>query len=873
MREFPALDVSRTESALYRRTAERTIRKMAGFDPIRWQAVSPYLDRALEMTREDLAGWLTTLRAELPAIASDLEKLLADREALGAASFLDDGVAVPMASGLESGRGRRLDALTPGTRLGTYEIVALLGAGGMGEVYRAKDLRLGRDIALKVLPARMSADAGRLARFEREARTVASLNHPNIVMLHSVEDDGDMRFLTMELVEGQSLDDALAPGGLPIPRVIELGIALADALAAAHEKGVVHRDLKPGNVMLTRDGRVKVLDFGLAKLASSDAVQEPSPTATVAPTISCEGSIMGTVPYMAPEQIRGEAVDARTDLFALGIVLYELTSGTRPFTGETHADIGHAILHDAPKRLSSLRSDLPQDLERIIGACLEKEPGKRAQTALDVSKTLRGLRKELERSDPARPLEPAAPKAGSIAVLPFVNRSASADDEYFSDGLADELLNVLAKIKGLRVTARTSSFNFKGKNASIAEIGRALHVATVLEGSVRKAGNRVRISVQLVSVSDSVQLWSETYDRILEDIFAVQDDIAKSVVRELRTTLLGEEASSNASGEARAEVAIAAKGRGTDPEAHRLYLLARYMNDRLTPEETARAIQYLHDALERDPGFAFAWAELSRAYSNQAINAWTPVAEGYERSRDAATRALALEPDLAEGHSAIGWIRMLYDWDWLGAEASFDRALQLAPGNALVLRRAGALAETLGRLEQAITLCRQAVEKDPLNSGSYTNLGGALMGSDRFVEAEQAYRRACDLAPLRGNTFSVLALALLAQGRGEEAVEAASREPHSAFRNHALAIVHHTLGHRVESDEVLRELFAKHGEDFAYQIAEVLAVRGEADMAFEWLERALGYRDSGLAQAKESRYLRSLHSDPRWGVFLGRMGF
>jgi len=554
MKEFPTLDVRRTESALYRRAAERTIRKMPGFDPIRWQAVSPYLDKALEMTREDLAAWLTTLRAELPAIASDLDMLLADREALGATSFLDDGAAVPMAAGLESGQDRSVDALTAGTRLGTYEIVALLGVGGMGEVYRAKDLRLGREIALKVLPARMSADAGRLARFEREARTVASLNHPNIVMLHSVEDDGDIRFLTMELVEGQSLDHALAPGGLPIPRVIELGISLADALAAAHEKGVVHRDLKPGNVMLTRDGRVKVLDFGLAKLASHDAFPEPSLTATVAPTISYAGSIMGTVPYMSPEQIRGETVDARTDLFALGIVLYELTSGTRPFMGETHADIGHAILHDAPQRLSSLRSDLPHDLERIIGACLEKDPGERAQTALDVSKTLRGLHKELERSDPGAPVKPAAPKAASIAVLPFVNRSASADDEYFSDGLADELLNVLAKIKGLRVTARTSSFNFKGKNASIAEIGRALQVATVLEGSVRKSGNRVRISVQLVSVSDSVQLWSETYDRILEDIFAVQDDIAKSVVRELRTTLLGEEANSNASGEARAEV-------------------------------------------------------------------------------------------------------------------------------------------------------------------------------------------------------------------------------------------------------------------------------------------------------------------------------
>jgi tetratricopeptide (TPR) repeat protein len=297
------------------------------------------------------------------------------------------------------------------------------------------------------------------------------------------------------------------------------------------------------------------------------------------------------------------------------------------------------------------------------------------------------------------------------------------------------------------------------------------------------------------------------------------------------------------------------------------------MDDRLTPEETAKAIEYLHDALERDPQHAFAWAELSRAYSNQAINCWTPVAEGYERSRDAAMRALALEPDLAEGHSSIGWVRMLYDWDWRGAEASFARALQLAPGNSLVLRRAGALAEHVGRIEEAVALCRQAVEQDPLNSGSYTNLGGALMGAERFAEAEQAYRRACDLAPRRGNTSSALALALLAQGRREEALATASREPDDAFRNHALAIVHHAAGHRVESDEALRELFAKHGEDFAYQIAEAHAVRGEADAAYDWLERALSNRDSGLPQAKSSPYLRSLHGDPRWGVFLRKMGF
>ena len=839
---------------------------MPRFDRTRWQAVSPYLEKALDLSGEELAAWLTSLRASQSAIAADLEMLLGDRDALAATSFLEDEASPAPAPG--SGH-----ALLPGSRLGAYEIVALLGAGGMGEVYRARDLRLGRDIALKLLPARMSSDAGRLARFEREARAVASLNHPNIVTLHSVEDEGSVRFLTMELVEGRGLDTALATGGLPVPRIIELGVALADALAAAHEKGVVHRDLKPANVMLTADGRVKVLDFGLAKLAAPDPFPERSPEETAVSPLTGAGSIMGTALYMAPEQIRGEGVDARTDLFALGIVLYELAGGVRPFAGESHEALRAAILLSAPKPLSTLRPDLPRNLERLIGACLEKDASARPRSARDVSEALRRLHKEMERRSSDALARPGSGETASIAVLPFANRSASADDEYFSDGLADELLNVLARIKGLRVTARTSSFNFKGTDTSIAEIGRALDVATVLEGSVRKAGNRVRISVQLVNVSDSSHLWSETYDRIVEDIFAVQDDIAQAVVKELRSTLLGESAAPGASGETKAEVAQAAKGRGSDPEAHRMFLLARYMNDRLTPEESAKAIEYLQDALKRDPRHAFAWAELSRTWSTQAINSWTPVAQGYERSRDAALRALALEPDLAEGHSAIGWVRMLYDWDWRGAEASFARALQLAPGNALVLRRAGAMAQTLGRTEEAIALCRRAVEQDPLNSGSYTNLGGALMCADRFEEAEQAHRRACDLAPRRGNTFSALAMALLAQGRGEEAQAEASREPNEAFRGQALAIVHHAAGRRTESNEVLRELHEKYGNVFAYQIAEIHAVRGEADAAFECLERAHASRDSGLPAALTSPCLRSLHGDPRWQVFLGKMGY
>jgi serine/threonine protein kinase/tetratricopeptide (TPR) repeat protein len=752
--------------------------------------------------------------------------------------------------------------LSPQSRLGTYEIVGPLGAGGMGEVYRARDTRLGREVAIKVLPADVASSPDRLARFEREARTVAGLNHPNIVVLHSVEDEDGIRFLTMELVEGQTLSTLVFPGGLQLPKLLELAIPLTDALVAAHEKGVIHRDLKPGNVMVTKEGRVKVLDFGLAKMMGTDApdTQGASFTATVESPISGEGHVVGTVPYMAPEQLQGEPVDARSDLFSLGIILYELASGRRPFQGDSNAEVTSSILRDTPEPLRRVRTDLPGDFTALIDHCLQKSPRERVQTALDVSNTLRRMRKVVERGEPEKP---ASDKVASIAVLPFVNRSRDEDDEYFSDGLADELLNVLSKIKGLRVTARSSSSHFKGTRDDTATIGQKLNVAALLEGSVRKAGNRIRVSVQLVQVSDSSHLWSETYDRTLEDIFAVQDDIAQSVVKELRTTLLGEAPDSDASGAAKAEVAQAAKGRGTDPEAHRLFLLARHLNDRRTSEDTAKAIGYLKEALALDPEFALAWAELSRAYVSEANTGWVPVAEGYQRAREAVERALSLDPNLPEGFARMAWIQMFHDWNFHDAEASFARALELAPGDAAVLRGAGLLASSLGRHEEAIGLLGRALEQDPLSSASYNNLGSALQAMDRFVEAEAAYRKALELAPQMAGTRDNLAETLLALGRGEEALAEAAREPLEPFRLWALAIVHHGLGHAVESDAALKEFVEKESEGWAYQIAEVYGVRGELDRAFEWLERAYTQRDPGLTGTKVSRSLRSIRAGAR----------
>jgi serine/threonine protein kinase/tetratricopeptide (TPR) repeat protein len=761
--------------------------------------------------------------------------------------------------------------LQSGKRLGIYEIIGPLGAGGMGEVYRGRDSRLGREVAIKVLPAAVASSPDRLARFEREARAIARLNHPNIVTIHSVEDENEIRFLTMELVEGQTLSMLVSRGGMPLSKLLDLAIPLTDALVAAHEKGVIHRDLKPGNVMVTREGRVKVMDFGLAKMMSDvpAAASQVSLTVTADHPISGEGNALGTPPYMAPEQLRGEAVDARSDLFSLGIILHELASGRRPFTGNTDVEIASAILRDAPEPLGRTRADLPQDLESLIGQCLEKDPRERIQTAMDVNNALRRMRKTLAGGEPEKP---GSDKRASIAVLAFANRSASVDDEYFSDGLADELLNVLSKIKGLRVTARASSFHFKGKNTPVAEIGKTLNVATLLDGSVRKAGNRIRVSVQLVNVADSSHLWSETYDRTLDDIFAVQDDIAQSVVKELRTTLLGEEADSDASGAARAEISAAAAGRGTDPEAHRLFLQGRYLYSQITKGGLTTGIEMLKRAVALDPSHALAWATLGMAYPWAAGTGLMPPDEGMNLGREAAQRALAIEPNLAEGHTALGLVQHWYEYDWSGAGASFTRALELAPGSADALQAAGMLEYCLARYDRALELLKRSMDADPLSMIGPSYVASVLHSVGRLKEAEIETR-----AMLARSTSSTrgrgrLALVILDQGRTEEALAEANAESLDMTKVWSLSIVYWTLGRRSESDEALAILERDHADGAAFQVAEVRAVRGEYDAAFEWLQRALEGRDAGVALVKVSPRLHALHGDSRWPAFLKRIG-
>jgi TolB-like protein/tetratricopeptide (TPR) repeat protein len=541
---------------------------------------------------------------------------------------------------------------------------------------------------------------------------------------------------------------------------------------------------------------------------------------------------------------------------------------------------------DQPFLLPVVIDATPEPAARVPDAFRERQwsriPDERAMAAFAerVTSLLAGGERPATDAVPAataptatRPAAaPTASDAPSIAVLAFANRSNDPNDEYFSDGLADELLTVLAKIRGLRVAARTSSFQFKGKNEDVAVIGRKLHVATVLEGSVRKSGNRVRISVQLVKVADGFQLWSETYDRTLEDIFAVQDDIAQTVVGALRETLLGASPDAVATHKLSREVAEACRGRSGNPEAFRLYLQGRFFIDRLTGPDIARGLEYLQAALDLDPDFALAHALKSRAHSYEGGWSLRSPQEATALARAAAQRSLALEPDLVEALLALATLQMWHDWDWAGARASLDRAMKLAPDNPEVLRDKGLFHCLVGELEAGVDYGLRATERDPLNAMGFYYLAFSLPALGRLQEAESACRKALELSPESIGLRLWLAIILDLQGRLEEAVATALDDTRTWSRCTALAGLYHRLGRSEESAAEMARLEATEAGHAAFQIAQVHAVRGEVDDAFAWLERAYDQRDAGVSLVKICPWFDNIHGDPRWDAFLRKVG-
>jgi serine/threonine protein kinase/tetratricopeptide (TPR) repeat protein len=619
-----------------------------------------------------------------------------------------------------SGRSGRLSLV--GRTLAHYRIDTAIGAGGMGEVYRATDMKLGRDVALKILPPDVASDPERLARFQREARAVAALNHPNVVTLYSVEESAGVHFLTMELIEGQPLERLIPANGLPVERIVEISGALAEALAAAHDKGIVHRDLKPANVMVTTEGRVKVLDFGLAKdvrAETSDGATQTSAGLTQA------GIVMGTPAYMSPEQISGRALDHRTDIFSLGVILHEMATGRRPFEGTSSAELVSSILRDSPPLVTDVRADLPDDLARVIRRCLEKDPRHRVQTARDVSNEFRDMTRTASRSAPT----PAstthaipAPDSGAartdegfwVAVLPFRGASGDADLEALADGLTEDVAAGLSRFPYLQVIAHNSAMAYQGRAADIRTVGRDLGARYVIEGSVRKRGRAIRVSAQLMDAVSGTQLWAEAYDREISDAgtFPVQDDLTDHIV------------TSVADGYGVLVRSMAAPTRERKVEelsASELVLRHYAFMQQVDPQEHAVLRAGLERALEREPNHAIAWACLSNLYLLEYYDRFNPCEKALERGREAAWRAVKIDPACQSGWKELAAVHF-FGRDFTTFRETAERAMSLNPRDGITWAYMAIMIGFSGDWERGLSLARRTIDLNRHHPGWYHNI-------------------------------------------------------------------------------------------------------------------------------------------------------
>ncbi len=801
------------------------------------------------------------------------------RHPSGISSLLEDLVR-PEGEGSADGGAWR-PAPVPGTVIGRFEIVRELGRGGFGVVYEALDRDLGRAVAFKLLRGSV-LPSSREERLLHEAEAAARLSHPNIVTLYDVGRCEHGPYLVLELLRGRTLSQHLSTEPLALAEALRVTVEVARGLSQAHARGIVHRDLSPGNVFLCEDGGVKLLDLGMAQAFGRRKVDG------------------GTPAYMAPEQWRGAPEDERTDVFALGVMLYRMLAGENPFPD----DEGRAASGGRPAR--QLAVPAAPALAPVVARMLAKDPVDRYRDAGEVAATLAPILRDVEESAggalPARPpfrrrtrrvawavaaavlvatlvgagawyvgvagREPGAVLlAGSVpavAVLPFTDLSSGKDQGHFADGLAEEILNALVQVDGLRVAGRTSSFSFRGKDASLAEIGHELKVDAVLDGSVRHSGSRMRVTAQLVGVRDGYQLWSQTFDREITDVFAIQDEIASAVAQALRVKL--------APG-----TAVAGPERRTSvPVAYEKFLLGRQRYyTRSSSDGFRSAVAAYEESIAADPGFAPAWAGLAVALAASADygDSAGQVAGMKRRAIEAADRAVALAPDLPDAYGARGFIRAGILWDWPGVKSDFERSLALNPRQPDTLRRYGTwFLGATGRVSEGVAALRSATEREPLFVYAWTDLALLHLKSGQIEAARVALSRALEIDPDNRLALRHLAVTSLLDGKPQESLAAAQRNPEPLWRTMGTALACRDLGREADSLAALAELERTQGHGAAFQIAEVHAWRGEADQAMAWLERAFEHRDSGLAlEVKGDPLLRSVRGDPRYLALLSRM--
>jgi serine/threonine protein kinase/tetratricopeptide (TPR) repeat protein len=785
-----------------------------------------------------------------------------------------------------------------GTVLGRYRVTERIGAGGMGVVYRAHDENLDRDVALKVLPADALADESSRKRLRKEAQALSKLNHPNIETLFELNTLDNVEFLVVEYIAGMTLNEMLARGALAEKEIARLGAQLADGLAAAHEQGVVHCDLKPGNLRVTADGRLKILDFGIAKLlkppiesAASDSTPDSS---------SGHIAAAGTLPYMAPEQLQCEPIDTRSDIYATGAVLYEMATGERPFREEASTRLTDAILHQPVVCPRAKNARISPELERIILKCLEKDPENRYQTARELEVDLRqlaaprsvpairisrrkrtwvrptvlsgisvltiaaamvllnvgGLRDWLRGTGVPQPIE-------SLAVLPLENLSGDPEQEYFAEGMTEELITSLAKIKALRVASRTSVMQYKDKRMPLPRIARELGVDAVVEGSVTLVANRVRVTAQLIEGATDRHLWAESYERDLRDVLRLRAELASAIANEINVAVTPQE---------RVRLRSA---RPVVPEAYEAYLRGRFHWNRGTGQELQMARRYFEQAVQIDPTYAPAYAGLADFYwltDAQRATVAMPKAKEY------ALKALELDPNLAAAHTSLAAVELYADWNWREAEKHFRRALQLDPGNAEAHRIFASYLTQIGQAGEALAEVRRAQELDPLSISAQVTAGWTLYYGRRYDEAIEQCGKAVESEPDSASAHDCLGLGYLAKKMYGKAIDECRRavdlsgdDPDRAV---GLARAYALSGKEASARDKLQEWRVRAKETYIPSsfFAQLHVALGESGQGLDWLERAYAERDSYLVRLKVDPAFDPIRSDPRFQNLLNRLG-
>jgi serine/threonine-protein kinase len=760
-----------------------------------------------------------------------------------------------------------------GRLVSRYRIIEQLGHGGMGVVYKARDVRLERLVALKFLSAGVAENETARMRFMQEARAASALDHPNICTIYGIEDtdDGQM-FIAMSCYEGENLRQRLERGSMTMKEAVSVAIQVAQGLAKAHDNGIVHRDVKPGNVMLTNDGGVKLLDFGLALLGESVRTTQP-------------GTSVGTPAYMSPEQIRGEQCDGRTDVWSLGVLLYEMLTNELPFaSGPVHALL-HAIMTSELRPPSELRKEVPPSLDGILALALEKDRDRRYRTArefaahlraeIDGSSVMRDSMRESSVTQTSYAIpsgfsgsSPSAIRSGlSILVLPFTNLSSDPENEYFADGLTEELITDLGQVPGLLVVSRNSAFQFKGKPADVRKIGQEMRVSNVLEGSVRKAGDRLRITAQLVNVADGYQVWSQRFDRRMEDVFAIQDEIVLSIVASLKAKLTGG-----------IPEPVAHRRRPENLEAWTLYLKGRYYVSRQTPDGFSKAAELFELAIAEDPAYAPAWAGLADYYISLGFWSVMPAEEIWPKARSHAQRAVELDPELAHAQTALGYVRIFCDWDWVEAGHNFQRAVDLDPGDSQAAYANGLYLTQMVRTDEALAEFRRALRLDPLSMRVNTGLALVYYYRREFDKAIAQGMKTLEMDPAYFEMRTALGLIYLQTTRFDEGLKYLEGVRQESGDNPLilglLGYGYGVAGQDENAQKILARLEELAATQYVAPVSHALTWigLGDHDAAFEWLDKAATARDSLVCYLDVMPCYDPLRHDERFPALRRRMG-